>query len=207
MTNQESRRPVRARASNWAQVVSAKLVQSSITPNQISVASAVFAAIGALAIFQSTRPFALLICIVFIQLRLICNLLDGMVAIEGGKQSVLGSLYNEFPDRIADSVLIVALGYAAGIPVLGWLGALIAALTAYIRVFGGTLGLAQDFRGPMAKQHRMAVMTIGCLAGAVEQVYTATLWSLSIAAVLIAAGSAITCVTRTMAMVRQLKEN
>ena len=53
-----------------------------------------------------------------------------MVAIEGGKKSSVGSLYNEFPDRIADSLFIVALGYAVGWPALGWFGALAAALTA-----------------------------------------------------------------------------
>lgn len=31
-------------------------------------------------------------------------------AIEGGKKSAIGSLYNEFPDRIADSLLIVGSG-------------------------------------------------------------------------------------------------
>jgi hypothetical protein len=36
-----------------------------------------------------------------------------MVAIEGGKKSSVGALYNEFPDRIADSLFIVALGYAS----------------------------------------------------------------------------------------------
>jgi len=40
----------------------------------------------------------------------LCNLLDGMVAIEHGKQSQLGVLYNELPDRVSDSVLFVALG-------------------------------------------------------------------------------------------------
>ncbi len=80
-----------------------------------------------------------------------------MVAIEGGKKSKVGVLYNEVPDRVADSLFIVALGYAIGTPWLGWLAALAAAVTAYIRVLGGTFGLAQDFRGPMAKQHRMAV--------------------------------------------------
>ena len=91
-----------------------------------------------------------------------------MVAVEGGKKSALGPLYNEFPDRIADSLLIVALGYAIGWPSLGWFGALAAALTAYIRVFGGSLGLPQDFRGPMAKQQRMAALTLACVVGAAE---------------------------------------
>jgi phosphatidylglycerophosphate synthase len=103
-----------------------------------------------------------------VQLRLLCNLLDGMVAIEGGRKTATGGLYNELPDRFADSALIVALGYGAGEPWLGWLGALAAAVTAYIRVLGGTLGLAQDFRGPMAKPHRMAVLTFACIAQTIE---------------------------------------
>lgn len=147
----------------------------------------------------------MLICALCIQGRLICNLLDGMVAIEGGKKSVLGALYNEFPDRIADSIFIIALGYATPFPFLGWLGALAAALTAYVRVFGGSLGLPQDFRGPMAKQHRMAVMTLACVLGAVENHLYATGWSLLAALVMIALGSLLTCITRTLAMARLLR--
>ena len=40
------------------------------------------------------------------------------------------------------------LGYAVGWPALGWFGALAAALTAYVRVFGGSLGFARIFAGP-----------------------------------------------------------
>src|SRR5678815_5763367 len=117
-----------------------------------------------------------------------------MVAIEGGKQSPLGMLYNEFHDRIADTLLIVALGYTIAQPWIGWLGALAAMATAYIRVFGGALGLAQDFRGPMAKQHRMAIMTAGCLAGAIESVIWNTNYALMIASYLIMLGSLVTCI-------------
>ena len=146
-------------------------------------------------------------CAAAVQARLICNLLDGMVAIEGGKKSSVGSLYNEFPDRIADSLLIVALGYSVGWPALGWFGALAAALTAYIRVFGGSLGFARDFRGPMAKQQRMAVLTVGCVVGAAESLLTGTNYVLIAAAVIIAVGSVVTCVTRTLAIVAKLKGN
>ena len=100
-------------------------------------------------------------------MRLVCNLLDGMVAIEGGRKSKVGAIYNEFPDRIADTLFLVPLGYAAGMPWLGWACALLAALTAYVRVFGGALGLAQDFSGVMAKQRRMAALTVGLVVQAV----------------------------------------
>ncbi|MBA2690220.1 MAG: CDP-alcohol phosphatidyltransferase family protein, partial [Burkholderiales bacterium] len=140
-----------------------------------------------------------------IQGRLACNLLDGMVAIEGGKQSPLGQLYNEFPDRIADCILIVALGYAAHLPTIGWLGALAAALTAYVRVFGGALGLAQDFRGPLAKPHRMAAMTAGCLFAAIERPLSGTQYALTVTTYVIAIGAIATCVTRTAAIARRLR--
>jgi len=82
----------------------------------------------------------------------------------------------------------------------------LAALTAYIRLFGGALGFAQDFRGPMAKQHRMALLTAGCLISVVEHFAVRTNDSLAITCGLIAAGSLLTCWTRTRALASRLKE-
>ncbi len=203
--NEENRRPIQARSAAWAQGMAQWLARNNISPNQISVASVFFAALGAAALLLMPRAIGLIACAIAIQARLICNLLDGMVAIEGGKKSSVGQLYNEFPDRLADSMLIVALGYAVELPWLGWFGALAAALTAYVRVFGGAIGLAQDFRGPMAKQHRMAVMTIACVAGAIEWYFSSTRYVLITAAWVIALGSVVTCVTRSLEIVRQLK--
>jgi len=198
------RRPLASRDTAWARRIASALARSSITPNQISTVSIAFAALGAWALVD-TRPLALVGAAICVQLRLLCNLIDGMVAIEGGKQSATGALYNEFPDRIADSLFLVALGCACGVPWLGWLAALLAALTAYVRATGGALGLAQDFRGPMAKPHRMAVLTVGCLVGAAEIEWNGTRWTLLAAAVVIAAGSALTCVARALAIARTLR--
>lgn len=201
----ENRRPIKTRSAGWARRITDILVKRDLSPNQISVASIVFALIGISALNIDTGVTGSILCAIGIQLRLLCNLFDGMVAIEGGKQSPIGSLYNEFPDRIADSLLIVGLGYAIGYSDLGWFAALAAALTAYVRVFGGSIGLAQSFIGPMAKQHRMAVMTLALLINAVEAAVYATHHVLLIALIIIAVGSAATCVTRTLAIARQLK--
>lgn len=198
------RRPLASRDTAWARRIASALARSSVTPNQISTISIVFAALGAWALVDA-RPLALVGAAIAVQLRLLCNLIDGMVAIEGGKQSPVGALYNEFPDRIADSLLLVALGYACGVPWLGWLAALLAALTAYVRATGGALGLAQDFRGPMAKPHRMAVLTLACVIGAAEMQWNGTRYALLVAAIVIAAGSALTCATRTRAIARALR--
>jgi phosphatidylglycerophosphate synthase len=206
MTGTESnRRPIAARGSAWAQRFAAALARSAVTPNQISVASVVFAAIGTALLTEWPTAAGLVLAALCIQLRLICNLLDGMVAMEGGKASPVGKIYNEFPDRVADSLLIVAAGYACGYPWLGWLGALLAALTAYVRVFGGSLGFAQDFRGPFAKQQRMALLTLACLLAAAETYWHAEHYALLAASALIAVGSLLTCITRTRAIALLLR--
>ena len=89
-----------------------------------------------------------------------------MVAIEGGKHSIIGGIYNEFPDRISDTFIIVGAGIA-GLStyslILGLVAALLAILTAYTRLLGGTIGADQYFIGPMAKQHRMALLTFAAI--------------------------------------------
>ncbi|MBY5411586.1 CDP-alcohol phosphatidyltransferase family protein [Rhizobium leguminosarum] len=201
-----SRRPIASRSSSWAIGLSAWLARSGATPNGISLLSVVFAGIGAALIVFTTHPIAMICAAISVQLRLVCNLLDGMVAIEGGKKTKSGPLYNEFPDRIADSLFLIAAGYACGFGWLGWLSALLAALTAYIRVFGGSVGLLQDFSGIMAKQRRMAVLTAGLLAQSVETLISPSHWSLILASAIIAAGSLVTCTTRTLRLKHSLEK-
>lgn len=206
--NQEAeipnRRPLKSRSHPLAQGAAAWLARHGASPNAISVLSIGFAGAGAACLVWAPNVWGLAACALFIQLRLVCNLLDGMVAVEGGRKTPVGALYNELPDRVADSLLIVALGYAVGQPWLGWFGALAAALTAYIRTLGGALGQEQDFRGPMAKQQRMATMTAACLIGAAETALTGTRYSLLLGAWIVAVGSALTCVTRSRAIARRL---
>lgn len=198
---QGERRPIAARGSRPARALTAWLLRTSITPNQISLLSIGFAALGAWALWQAPlRPWLFLLALAGIQLRLLCNLLDGMVAVEGGRGSPVGALFNEFPDRVADSLLLVALGHAAGEPSLGWAGALAAALTAYVRLMGGALGQPQEFRGPMAKQHRMALLSLGCVLALIlpaREVMLGVAW-------IILLGSLLTCATRTRAIAARL---
>jgi len=200
-----NRRPLRSRSSGWARRAAASLAAGTITPNQISLASIAFAAVGAAALLWLSAPWSMLLCALCIQLRLLCNLLDGMVAVEGGKQSPVGGLYNEVPDRVTDSLFIVAAGYQTGLPWLGWCGALLAMFTAYIRALGGALKLPQDFRGPMAKPHRMAVLTAACLLGAAESVLLQSHYALPLGLWIIAIGSLLTCMTRSRAIANLLR--
>jgi phosphatidylglycerophosphate synthase len=201
----DARRPLTSRSSAWARWLSRRLSATEITPNQISLASIGFALVGGLMLLRPDWPVAMVFAAICIQLRLLCNLIDGMVAVEGGKGTPVGALYNEIPDRIADSLLLIGAGYGIGLPVLGWLAALLAALTAYIRVLGGSLGLKQDFRGPQAKPQRMALLTLACLATALEDVYWGSQYTLVVALCLICVGSVWTCVRRTRAIAALLE--
>lgn len=111
----------------------------------------------------------MILAIAGIQGRLIMNLLDGMVAVEHNKKSPVGGIFNEVPDRITDTLIIFGVGLLAkdmpyGMDLAYWAIALSIA-TAYIRTLGASLGCGHFFTGPMAKQHRMALITLGCVAG------------------------------------------
>lgn len=203
MDRTASRRPLKSRSSGWARMLTRLLLRTPATPNAISLAGIGFAAAGAAAFaFAGENRWLWLAGAACIQLRLMANLLDGLVAVEGGRFSPTGALFNEFPDRIEDSLLLVAAGYAAARPELGWGAALLAMGTAYVRALGGSLGLAQDFSGPMAKQHRMAVLTMGAAASAAFP----ALPVMAAALVLICAGAALTCVRRLTHAARALRE-
>lgn len=177
-----SRRPLASRKWGWTNRFAARLVAMGVAPNHISlfsIACAAFAGAALVGTRYAASPWLdallYLLAIVGIQGRLLCNLFDGMVAVEGGRRTPAGELYNETPDRIADTLILVAAGYAADPvygPTLGWLAALLAMATAYVRVLGKASGAGIYFIGPMAKQQRMAIVTAACAFDGVASVLT-----------------------------------
>jgi phosphatidylglycerophosphate synthase len=202
----KNRRPLASRDTGWARAASAALAKAGASPDLISFLSIPIALAGAAALLWLPAPAGPLLCAVAVQLRLLCNLLDGMVAVEGGRGGPVGPLWNELPDRVADSVFLIALGHAGGVAWAGWAAALFAALTAYVRAIGGALGFAQDFGGWFAKPRRMFVMTVACLVAAAAPRFPALAQALGVAAIVIAAGSALTCGGRTLRLARRLRE-
>jgi phosphatidylglycerophosphate synthase len=156
--------------------------------------------------------FFFLVAAAFVQLRLLANMLDGMVAMQTGRASPLGELFNEVPDRISDSTILICAGYAVGgVPELGYLAALAALFTAYIRAEGSVAGAHQEFCGPMAKPQRMALLTAAAvyagLAPAPWQPHLDWLGDggvIALALLLIAAGGLFTAVRRLSRIARIL---
>lgn len=214
-TNQKegARREVATRKASWAMAIARQLARVGLRPNTISGASVVFAASAAGCLFYSasqrgwTASALFIAAILFMQLRLLCNLFDGMVAVECGLKTKSGEIFNDFPDRIADPLILLGAGYAArSVPhaiELAWLAALLAVATAYVRLLGSSAGAKQYFLGPMAKQHRMAVMTVAALASAIFPNRAPAILSGALA--LIAAGCVVTIIRRLTAIVHELE--
>lgn len=205
------RRPLASRNTRWAQALARRMTALSVTPNQISQASMAMAALAGGCFWLSgyvgvgTRVLLLILGALFCQLRLLCNLLDGMVAVEGGKGEADGPFWNEFPDRIADILILAGIGYGIAAPGLGWAAAAFAVLTAYVRELARATGNPSDFGGPMAKQHRMAVVTAAAALSIVEALWSGGVWVLTIALWIVAVGSAVTVLRRARNVIRHLK--
>lgn len=170
----ESRRPIASRESGWAKATAAYLAKQGVTPNFISILSIVFAFVSLVAFYHRSTTdngaiLTMILAIFGIQGRLIMNLLDGMVAVEHHQKSVVGGLFNEVPDRISDTFTLFGVGLVVKVMPyamdLTYLAIALSIATAYIRTLGASLGCGHHFLGPMAKQHRMALVTGCCVVG------------------------------------------
>ena len=200
------RRELATRRAGWAVALARSLARAGVRPNTVSVAGIVFAALSGAAFAiaadrdGAARAAMLVAAAAGIQLRLLCNLLDGMLAVEQGLKSKTGDIFNEVPDRIADIMILLGAGYSVrylpyGVT-LGWAAAMVAVLTAYIRVFAGSIGATQHFIGPMAKQHRMFTLTVATLAAVGEAMAGAPSRAIRIGLAVIVAGAIVTAVRR-----------
>jgi phosphatidylglycerophosphate synthase len=210
------RRPVPSRDASWMIGAAQWLQRSGVRPNQISLLGLAFAIIAAACLILAGRSeggvriLLLVIVAAAMPLRLLCNVLDGKLAVEFGLRTPRGALYNELPDRLSDPLILVGAGYAIGAVAwgaeLGWAAAVTALLTAYVRILGVAAGAGWHFEGPMSKPRRMYVLIVACLLSAVE---TAAGWPqgrvLAAALTIIIAGGAVTIVRRVARIAADLK--
>jgi len=207
------RRVLATRNTSGAKLLARGMANAGIRPNAVSIASVGFASAAAVAFCAvpassgGSRAALLIAAAASIQLRLLCNMLDGMLAVEEGLKSKAGEVYNDAPDRLADVLILVGAGYSVrdlqcGVA-LGWAAAVLAVFTAYVRVLAGSLGLTQHFIGPMAKQHRMFTLTVAALASAAEILAGMRPQAMRLFLVLIVIGTAVTAARRTQRLLRE----
>lgn len=219
MTGEPERRPIASRERQWSKAVARFLAARGVTPNAISVVGMAAGVLAGVALAATRRPefetAGFLSAAVLIQLRLLANMFDGMVALEQQTASPVGVLYNEVPDRISDGTTLIGAGFAwSGSPTLGYVAACLAIFLAYIRVQGGVAGAPQEFCGPMAKPHRMAAVTVAALFAGLTpgswqpELETPAGWgAMALALAIIVAGEVVTAVRRLIRIDRALKRS
>ena len=154
------RRPMFTRDWNISKQLTRWLMARRVSPNAISLAGMAGGIVAGLALAATTlpglAPVMFLAAVAGIIVRGMGNLLDGMVAVESGKASPLGELFNEVPDRVSDIAVLIGAGYAAGgNATLGLLAALVDAaqrdvghVVAVLDPHGGHLALhLREVRG------------------------------------------------------------
>jgi phosphatidylglycerophosphate synthase len=167
-----ARRPLSSRSWEISERIANFLARHGAAPNGISIMG-MLCGIAAGMMFAATARSAhewvfWLAGAVLVQLRLLANLYDGMVAVARGIASKVSELFNEVPDRISDAATLIGFGYAVGSdPLLGFIATIFAIFLAYLRAQGNVAGARQEFCGPMAKQQRMAAVTIAAVICAI----------------------------------------
>jgi phosphatidylglycerophosphate synthase len=210
------RRPIATRNRKWAQAATAWLAVRNVSPNAISIAGMCACIIGGIALgLTSISDYRILWLVAAggAQLRLTGNMLDGMVALASGRASKVGELYNEIPDRVSDAAVFIGAGFAWGGNIaLGYIATILAIFTAYVRAAGKIAGGPNEFCGPMAKQHRMLVITLVCLYSAITprswQLITfndSQIGLMTLALALIVVGCVITVIRRVGRIAHALK--
>ncbi len=211
-----TRRPLKSRDTKWAGAIAGRLARAGVRPNAISVAGTVFAALAGICLWlagETVRDWRwsalLLLAVCGMQARLLCNLFDGMVAIEGGFKTKAGEIFNELPDRFSDAFIFIGAAYS--VPdcsctrELGWTAAVLAMITAYVRALGASMGAGQHFIGPMAKQQRMALMTVACLIGALAPVWLQLQYVIPVALALVVLGCLVTIFRRCLRIAQAME--
>jgi phosphatidylglycerophosphate synthase len=210
------RRPIATRNRKWAQAATAWLAAQNVSPNAISIAGMCACIVAGIALgVTSVADYRILWLIAALgaQLRLTANMLDGMVALASGRASKVGELYNEIPDRVSDAAVFIGAGFAWGGNIaLGYIATILAVFTAYVRAAGKIAGAPNEFCGPMAKQHRMLVITMIAVYSAVTppswQTITfndSQIGLMTLGLAVIIAGCVITVIRRLCRIARALK--
>ena len=204
-----------SRSGRLADRVVERLAARGVRPNQISLLGLGFGVAAAIAVGASPgvsgrwHATLLLAAVAAMLLRLLCTVLDGVLAVRGNLRTPVGLLFNELPDRLSDLALFLAAGIAAsGVIIgqqLGWLAAVAALLAEYVRTLGVACGAAYHFEGSLTKQRRVAVIVLACLAAAfAPPSLVSPDWLFAAALAVVAVGSVVTLVVRLNAVVAEL---
>jgi phosphatidylglycerophosphate synthase len=173
------------------------LVRQGIAADAVTWAAVPVALAGGLCLASSAAaPGLLLVVPLAAALRLALNLLDGMVAREGGATHPLGELWNELGDRLADTLFIGGLAFHPEVdPRLALTAVIAAILASYVGITARAAGGRRQNGGLMSKPGRMATLAV---AAPLTLISGDPIW-LTVAAWVILVGGVLTAAARVLA--------
>lgn len=149
----------------------------NIAPNLVSLSSVLLALAGFLSFCLSSLflpGLFLLLSAALIQASALAGRLDDIVAEEGQMQTYDRVFWNEFPDRLSDTLVLSGAGFALGLPSLGLLAAVGALLASHLNTMSLLQTGQEDLSGPMTRQTWSMALTITALTGGIEAAYSGT---------------------------------
>jgi phosphatidylglycerophosphate synthase len=181
------------------------LVRTGVSPDVVTVAAVPVAALGGVCLALSANLPALLLAVpVLAALRLVLNLLDGLVARRTGRTHAMGEVWNEIGDRLADTLFIGGLVFVPDVDSRLALAAVVGALlSSYAGLAVRAAGGRRQYGGVMSKPGRMAALAV---AAPLAFVSGDSVW-LAAAAWVIVGGTLVTLVERLVAGWRELESH
>lgn len=167
MTEPAEPAPLNPQTLPFVKSIAKALAAKGVRPQQVTLLGIGFALVGFGGLYAGGRYYSfhvlwLGIGLVGVLGRLLCNALDGMMEVEGTPKPKGSALYSETANRIEDALLFMGAGYVAYSAAGAWCAAA-ALFTAFVRVYGASLGQAHDFGGPLAKLERMILLGVGLI--------------------------------------------
>jgi hypothetical protein len=163
-----------------AAAIRAALAQASITPKQVTLLGIFFALLGAMALLFAANVFGLLFAAACVAMLWLCGLFDAPAAEQPRNTFTTGA------HLLVDALLVLALGHAAALPWLGWVGAALLVSLAYLQ----RPALARDAsaleRHARMRQCGLAIFASVCVIAALERIGLRSFWTLPLASALAA---------------------
>jgi len=175
-------------------------------PDVVTWFSLLFALCAGLCFYKSGYRWTLLLGVVFIFLRMGCNLLDGMIARERGIASPKGEALSEGADRFADTLTLLGITFSPLSNLrLGIFALALMLLSSYLGILGKAVGGRRIYEGIMGKVDRYILISIIALLEFFYPVKIFGLTLFNILLVLLILGGIVTILQRICLLRKKLK--
>jgi CDP-diacylglycerol---glycerol-3-phosphate 3-phosphatidyltransferase len=172
------------RWQKWLQPIVSASVQFHVSPDAFTYGALALSLLAGLALgLAGANTWTLWVVPVCVLLRLIFNLLDGLVARAAGVADTLGELKNEFGDRLADAAIFLGLIFGGYVdPRLASIALILILLSSYLGILSKALGGPRLYTGVFAKGDRMITLALFTLYPALSGNLVSFNWYLGFAA-------------------------